>query len=881
MQLSLYDIVQGLTSKVPTIQDKSILLNKFAYEFGWTPSYNLAPSEEKKFVNTHLVVEHGLENSAIISFLNTPYLSLSSEEKKLLLNISYNNMVDWHIHVESDKVFYIYNRQNLNNNIIEEFSYGRDKYEKLRSDAFEKIIGTKVSPNLPPLDDALISTISNWKRLISAELNNEVSNESLSTLFNSIMFVRAIEDYSKRFYNDYSKTKTLLKAWKKEVPQSNENWVSKIFLTCLKKFGKTDIPEYLINFDELKIFNKLNKQIFSYLLFDFYDNKQASFYQYDFSIMSQHALSRIYEKYIAILKIEDTDQFSLFPRPPKEEVNKAYGAVYTPQYVARFFARFLKENLAPSQFKNLKTIDPAIGSGIFLRSLLELQCDPRQDGINHDLIKENFQNLSGVDVDENACKASQLSLALLQLILTGEFPKKLDIKCLEAISYFDSAESLKNSYDIVIANPPYISFSDQSKEIRDRIKKLMGSLAKGRTDTYLAFMKIGLDLLKPGGFGLFVVPHSFLLSSSASRMRDELSKSTVIKCVADLSAIPVFGDTGIYVSLIIFQKRREENDTNEKAIVIKCKEMVGRALNDAIQRDFKENDFYSVFEVGQDLFRSKEWNILPKSENDILIRLNTFPTLDKFLEVRQGFVTGNDKAFIVNSEDIPEGEESIFVPYLHDREMERYAVPSATKRSVFFPIIDGVKLTEEEIIENFPKTWEILSEHKNYNLSKKAFQNSEWWKPLRNRQPEHLLINKIVTPHLTIAPKFGLDLDGKYAVSRTPFIIPKNNDLNSTEMLMFFSAVLNSSTCYWYISNHSHVYKRGYTMLEVKTLSKTRVPDPAKVPPSIMRKILNLVNDRLRVSGYDAILIERQLDELIADLYLLNSNDKKVLGIEY
>src|SRR5690606_14032830 len=381
-------------------------------------------------------------------------------------------------------------------------------------------------------------------------------NDSLSIFFNSIIFIRALEGNGKRYGEIENRNiRVLLETWKEN--QDSQNFVIDIFKSTLKILGDINIPKYLIDFDELGVFNELSKQTLSYLLNDFYVNRHNSFYNYDFSIMSKHALSRIYERYVSILKIDYTPQLSMFPSVPTEEVNKAYGAIYTPQYIARFFAKYLKENLSPIEFKKIKAAEPAVGSGIFLRSLLELKCDPRQDGVDNQSIEQAFQDIIGLDVDANACKAAELSLSLLQLVLTKKFPEKLNIINAETIEYIMEHDELKGSYDAVLSNPPFIATTGQTEEMRKRIAKYLGDGQKGRTDSFIAFVKVGLELLKPGGYGLYVLPHSFLMSKSAGLIREELSKTCWIKCVADLSAIPVFENTGIYVILLIFQKKSD------------------------------------------------------------------------------------------------------------------------------------------------------------------------------------------------------------------------------------------------------------------------------------------------------------------------------------
>ncbi|MFM7578089.1 MAG: hypothetical protein ACKO5Q_14265, partial [Microcystaceae cyanobacterium] len=101
-----------------------------------------------------------------------------------------------------------------------------------------------------------------------------------------------------------------------------------------------------------------------------------------------------------------------------------------------------------------------------------------------------------------------------------------------------------------------------------------------------------------------------------------------------------------------------------------------------------------------------------------------------------------------------------------------------------------------------------------------------------------------------------------FAVVRSPVIYPKEHRIESdllerpveNELLRYFVAILNSSVCYRYVSEHSHKYGSGYSMLEPKTLLKTPVPDPTKISSSEMSQLLRLVDKRFLSSGNEAIL---------------------------
>jgi len=854
------------------------MLNDFAQTLGWHPTDRFEAYELEGVTNAHLLVEHGLEHTAVISFFRYPrrYSDLNIAERQRLLAISYNNLVDWHIQIQSDEVLYVFNRADPPK-IVANFRISERDSDKLRSEAFEQVTGSRPNPNIPALDDALIRTISFWKRNLAVELQG-VSNEELSALFNTIIFIRAAEDNALRRLDYRQNNRLSLKRWI-ENSSANDSFIA-ILATALKQHVSGRMPTYVFDEARLETFKRADFKTLRALVFDFYQNKYAP-YEYDFSLMSKHALSRIYEHYVSVLRTEPSEQLQFLPELPEEKKERAFGSIYTPQFVARFFARYLREQMPPLLFRRISSLDPACGSGIFIRTLLELQCAP-PDELTTDAISACFQNVSGIDRDENACQATRLSLALLHLVLVDKLPAALDIRTTEILAYLDKEPDALKGYDAIIANPPFVPTVYQDADLREKLTKFMESFAEGRIDLYLAFVRIAIDALKPGGFGLFVIPHNFLLAKNASKMRKFLVEHCWIRCLVDLKEVSVFEDVGSYVVLLIFQKRTDSATTDPKALVVKCQDSVGQALQYTLEGRRIETSVFSIYDVEQETFSSAEWHILPPVETNLKRKLDKLPKLNAFMEVREGFITGADTVFLVPNAKVPKADKAVFVPYLADREMELYGVPSKTARSFFYPFENGRRLKEHEVREMFPETWAHLVAHRPILKERSPVIKGdlEWWMPVRPRKPEHMMRSKIVTPHLVLAPRFGLDEKGRYAVSHSPFLFP-TGDGAEKDMLQFFLAVLNSTPCFWHIATHSHSYQRGYARLEAATLSQTPVPDPTRIDKTIMRHVLRLVEKRVATIDRDkAQEMERELDRMVADLYKLTEKERRGIGME-
>ncbi|MDR1161746.1 MAG: N-6 DNA methylase [Tannerellaceae bacterium] len=849
-----------LTSIDSAIDHKKIVY-QFAKELGWNPGYYMQPSKNESFSNGYLSIESGLENTAVLAFLTKPFNDLDYEEKKALYSVSYNNLVSWLISIDKYRVTYSFILNSTEKGIVEEIRIDGHSYEMLRSEAFEMVVGKRPSTNIKALDDSLISNISRWRRLLSAELNNRIETVSLSSLFNAIIFIRALEDNQKR-YNGFSVSRNvLLECIEAKLGREQIGDISKCFAEAAEQLGQKNIPEDYINPFLLSSLNSINPYMFKSIFESFYQNIDG--FQYDFSIISKHALSRIYERYVAALHVENPFKLT--------------GSYYTPEYIARFFAKYVLKEIPLSKFNTLKILEPAVGSGIFMRTLLELlgeKCNPH---LNAEEIKNAFSNILAIDVDVNACQATELSLALLYLLLYSDFPK-LNVVHKESIQYLYGKRDYLNSFDLIISNPPYIRYEFLSNELKAFLKdtSFFSDFSKGKSDLYLAFLKLSVDLLSPGGTALFIIPHSFLINEGAKKLRKYITDNCTIKLLADLSAIPVFGNTGVYSILLIFEKKQHPKDFSTTTI-LKCKNYVGQALEDIINDEETDNSFYSIYKVSTNAFTAENWLILPNKEYEIEQKIRKHQTISDYLEVSSGIISGCDAVFLRRKEDIPKGEEGIYKPYLGDKEKKTYAVPVESNRYIFYHYLDnGDPIDETALSTNYPNTWEYLNNHKK-QLEGRNSQPSKWWMLRSIVNPSTMFIPKIITPELTIIPKFSIDSIGKYVVSHGCYIRLKESFGGDVNLLYYFLGMLNSTPCYWFIANHANKYRGGYNKIQPKSLKITPIPNPRTLDTNKLINFIKLVKQRELSEGIQAIELDQRINILACEFYLLTEEEKSII----
>ncbi len=346
-----YDSILTLASPSSHEVDARRALRDFARYLGWRPSYPLLDhNPSKDIARAHLVVEHGLQSSAVLSFINesvrTYDFDISTYNR--LLSISYNNLVDWHLCIETDGATLCNNR--IQPAIVSKIPLSRTTIDSLQQfNVQESLIPPKV-PLLPNIEDALVRLISKWKRVLSSESPGKIDNFGLSNLFNSLIFIRTIED--QRSINSES----LAMSWRSTSDLDRQ--LSRIIAKRVQQLGLSS--QDFISIQALMQFDSCQASLIDELILDFYRNPFAP-YEYNFSLLSKHALGRIYEHYSSLLHYEDefSPQLSFFPPIPNEIANRSQGVVYTPEFISRFFARIIRDQLPPSIFRNMATIDPA------------------------------------------------------------------------------------------------------------------------------------------------------------------------------------------------------------------------------------------------------------------------------------------------------------------------------------------------------------------------------------------------------------------------------------------------------------------------------------------------------------------------------------------
>ena len=182
-------------------------------------------------------------------------------------------------------------------------------------------------------------------------------------------------------------------------------------------------------------------------------------------------------------------------KSPERELDvRRRGQVFTPEGIVR-------EMLALRQNKG-SVLEPACGEGAFLKKLRE--SDPPEAVL-------------GLELDP--------SLPAGKGVWRGDF----------------FAFPLKNQFDTVIGNPPYVRHQDILPETKRLLPRFCpAGWFDRRSNLYLFFIAKSMAHLRRGGELIFITPRDFLKATAARRLNSELYRQGSVTHYRELGDLPVF-----------------------------------------------------------------------------------------------------------------------------------------------------------------------------------------------------------------------------------------------------------------------------------------------------------------------------------------------------
>ena len=512
---------------------------------------------------------------------------------------------------------------------------------------------------------------------------------------------------------------------------------------------------------------------------------------------------------------------------PRHE-RRAQGVVYTPGAVATLV---LDQTFGRDRGPTTPTLDPACGTGIFLRALVSrIASDFARDGravegVARDAFLASVTaNVWGMDVDETAVGLARREVGLLvQRLSPGPLPPDfLDANVVAGD--FLSADVLTRlplRPRVIVGNPPYVATdripAAQRKDYRSRFVT-----AFGRLDLYTLFMEQAARIVQPDGTWAFITPDKYLSSESARPVRELLAKSGRLASITVFTSHRVFVDAATVPCITVWHATPQTSEPLEVSTAT-----IGSGPGEPVSLGTPRK-------VPSRSLGDGAWNF-HRTQSLLGQRLaGTHPRLiDQTSRISAGLATGYNPAFVLDGITAASLEEELVHPTLRGRDILPFTIRERDEFLLVPYVWDQAGKPTLIELDEYPRARAWLTKHRRALAERHCVRKwgKAWWdlhdpvgSPL-HRTP------KIVVPDVARFNRFAVDED-RVPQHSVYFLIPKEIDP------LLLAAILNSPPIEYLVRTRAPLVKDGFSRYRRQFLVDLPVPPvSAKSQTAILRAV--------------------------------------------
>ena len=416
---------------------------------------------------------------------------------------------------------------------------------------------------------------------------------------------------------------------------------------------------------------------------------------------------------------------------------------------------------------------------------------------------------------------------------------------------------LKEKFDVVIGNPPYIQLQNNGGELA-KLYEPCGYKTFAKTgDIYCLFYERGYQLLKPNGHLCYITSNKWMRAGYGEKTRDFFAKNTNPQLLIDFAGVKIFESATVDTNILLFAKATNEHKTLCAVTNKQNKDSV-KNLSVFVQQNGSECDFNN----------SDSWVILSPIEQSIKRKIEAVgtPLKDWDIQINYGIKTGFNDAFIISTEkrneilancqteDERTRTVELIRPILRGRDIKRYGYdwaglyliatfPSRHYDIEMYPAVKkhllsfGIERLEQTGKTHIVNGEKVKARKKTNNKWFETQDSISYWEDFDKPK----IIWKI------IGNRLGFALEKKRMVLNNACYILTCQDGN----LEYLEAVLNSNPILWY-SFVTNMNKTGVGDMQVgaQNINILPIPKQPKEENIICKLVKEIhVNDPIREFG--------------------------------
>jgi adenine-specific DNA-methyltransferase len=594
----------------------------------------------------------------------------------------------------------------------------------------------------------------------------------------------------------------------------------------------------------------------------------------------RHAGGQLFqEAHFELFRAPPIDLFGHVGAPQLKKVSRG-GAHFTPPALARILVEQAFANIGDVSNRDELTIcDPACGSGAFLHEALRAL---RRLGFSGRL------TLVGQDVSKPAITMAGFALRCARNDWSPLGGLYITLNVADSLA----SRAIPPS-DIIIMNPPFISWGTQTPEQRIQLEAALGSGRSSRGDLSMAFVVRAMESLKPGGVLGTLFPASLLSLQASADWRTQLTEFGDVRLLASIGDYGLFTQALVQVACAVISKGSAASDNRELTALVSSDD--SRATGDALRCLRKvgvrpptipiTEKGWSIFSLPTDALRTRVTWRFPSPEADAAIRRieEALPqTINDLFEVQKGIETGLDQALLLTETEwqkLPARERAHFRVATMSDSIRNAAV--VRPYYVFFPYSDeGPLFSDAEAVKKaVPQFFSRhLAPYQTRLADRAQIRRSgrqDWWGLTWPREWSTKRTPRIVTKYFTAEGGFVGDYDAKFLPVKgfawfpTELLMDAADEVLEThDLLSAYVGLFNSQAFVKLLATYSPHVSGGQFTLEARYVDIIPLPNLAELAldPVRGRLVTGLAKLGAAVDVANAHW-RTQTNDIVSDLY--------------
>lgn len=553
---------------------------------------------------------------------------------------------------------------------------------------------------------------------------------------------------------------------------------------------------------------------------------------------------------------------------------KAGGATYTPKILADFVAQRIVEiaGTLPTD-RPLRILDPAIGHGALLVSLLEHLAN--QPGLNIEVY--GFETDSKA-LDTAAKRLGEHFPGVLLHFEPGNFLEFVLEHFGAGGQGFQFRRSVPEAYDLIIANPPYVRTQIMGAAQAQLLAEQFG--LAGRVDLYYAFILGISQVLEPQGIAGIIVSNRFMSTRSGASVRQALLQRFNIRHAWDLGDTKLFEAAVLPAVLLVEGKDAHKLEAPAFTSIYQTTDPATGKATDPITAldgegviEVEDGRHFQVLHGKLDTNGTPDgvWRIATEAADTWLatVEAHRWGTFRDIGKIRVGVKTCADKVFIGNHwQNMPPAHRPELLKPLSTHHIARRFKSLAAEQpsQILYPheLVQGRRRAVD--LARYPRSQAYLETHRALLEGRKYLIEAgrAWYEIWVPQDPDAWQQAKLVFRDIAEEPTFWIDLEGSVVNGDCYWLI--SQDPAQTDLLWLAVAVGNSTFIErFYDLRFNNKLYAGRRRFITQYVEQFPLPNP-ETPTS--KKIIEKAKAIYeRMPSPEAELLQKETDELIGKAF--------------